>query len=269
MKIFNRNPAAEITAALMPAMGVVIALTMTACSGAPGGSHQAEAPLESQAVPQAAPVCLEGDRQGRRQNDLAEHVYDAAVSRYLLKNASGIGRRVTPESRDYAMMLLADEDSYELCVTAPERCLRMEVAGTGSLEERDALLEGKAAYAYDRALACLQRAGDSWTARMPVPETENIPRLAELYREKILARLVGNMMPAALLSDSSFFGTENQDLYRKALGVMQECLQTLSDAPVDLDKLVERISRDQVAALECLEQMHEQYLDDGEPKGSR
>ncbi len=200
---------------------------------------------------------------------MAEHVYDAAVSRYLLENASSIGRRVTPQSRDYAMMLLAEGHSYELCVTAPERCLRSEFTRTNSREERDALLAGKAAYAYDRALACLQKAGDSWTARIPTLETEYIPRLEELYRERVLARLVGNMMPVALLSDSSFFGTVNENLHAAALSVMQNCLQTLSDAPVDPKRLVERISSDQVAALECLEQMHEPYPDGGEPKRNR
>lgn len=271
---FRGNPGGRAATTLSLVTAIMATLAMTACAGATDGSQQAEARTDtpagtlgaSRAALPEQPICLEGDRQGRQRNDLAEHVYDAAVARYLLENASDIGQRMPPKSEAYAMMLLADHNAYEACVTTPERCLRMELARTNSLEERGALLTGKAAYAYDRALACLQKAGDSWTARMPAPETDNIPRMEELYRERILARLVGNMMPVALLSDSSFFGTDNADLYHTALGVKEDCLRSLSDAPVDPERLAERISRDQVAALECLEQMHEPYPDDGEPK---
>ena len=286
----RREPRNPISGRLATAVLLLLLTSGTAaCSGPPGpgtepgtGASQAQgipalgqAPDRSaeRASPEGGPearsgngpptgthreVCPEsGGDEGKHR--LAEHVYDAAVARYLLENASSIGRRMPPESRDYAMMLLADENSYEMCVAAPQRCLSLEFTGTSTKEERDALLSGKAAYAYQRALACLQRAGDAWSTRAPAQGTAPIPNLDDLYRTRILARLVGNMMPVGLLSDSSFFGTGNQELYHTALTAKQDCLRTLSAIPADQDSLVERISADQTAALDCVEDMRQPF----------
>lgn len=98
-------------------------------------------------------------------------------------------------------------------------------------------------------------------------DTENTPHLEELYRERALARLVGNMMPVAVLLDSSFFGIDNENLHATALKAAEHCLQTLSGAPVDPYRLVERISSDQVAALDCVEDMHKSFTGWTKPHG--
>ena len=200
-------------------------------------------------------MCREGDAKGERLNDLAEHVYDGAVARYLLENASGIGREITAGSEAYALMLLGDDEAYDTCIELPERCLRAEFLRTSSQEERDALLSGPASYAYEKALACLQRAGDSYADERPAPEME-AGNLEVKYRERILPRLIGNMMPVALLADSSFFGTDNQDVHRIALEVWQACLQEPAPEPMDPEQLVERISQDMTAVLDCVEELH-------------
>ena len=205
-------------------------------------------------LPEEAQWCPEGDSQGERLNDLAEHVYDGAVSRYLLTNASDIGREITPDSETHALLLLVNDQAHDQCVTLPERCLRAEFRLATANEQRDALLRTRAAYAYQRALACLKRAGDSYAARATAPE---LPEdLEERYQERILPRLVGNMMPVATLVDSTAYGTNNHDRYRLALRVWQDCYQTLSQEAVRPGHLAERISQDKLAVLDCVEELH-------------
>ena len=201
-------------------------------------------------------MCQEGDAGGKRLNDLAEHVYDGAVAKYLLENASGIGRDITQDSGAYATTLLADDEAYETCVEMPERCLRVQFLRTSSQEEQDALLSGPASYAYDRALACLQRAGEAYAAEHPTKETE-AGDLEAKYRERILPRIIGNMMPLAMLVDSSYFGTDNEKAHRIATEVWEDCLQTLSNKPVETERLAERVSEDMTAVLDCVEELHE------------
>ena len=197
--------------------------------------------------------CTTGNDSGQRLNDLAEHVYDGAVADYLLDNASDIGRETAPDSLAYALMLLVDDAAYETCVTFPERCLRAEFRRTASVKERDALLSGKAAYT--RARACLQRAGDNYVAHDPVGEVapEREEELTEVYQERVLPHLVGNLMPVALLDQSSYFGVDNDDLHEAAAKAWQECYETLSRIPLDPERLVHRVSRDLVAPLRCAE----------------
>ena len=149
------------------------------------------------AAPDAADWCPEGNDAGRRLNDLAEHVHDTAVAEYLRKNVFDAGRKSTPHDRLYALMLLNDHTSYETCVTAPERCLRAELLRTENNAERDALLTSKGVYAYERAMTCLQRAGDAYASREPAPDLRTIDPadLDTAYRERIIPALIGNMMP--------------------------------------------------------------------------
>ena len=204
--------------------------------------------------PEEAQWCPEGDSQGERLNDLAEHVHDGAVSWYLLTNATGIGREVTADSEAHALLLLVNDQAHDQCVRLPERCLRAEFRLTRTTEERDALLRTKAAYAYQRALACLQRAGDRFVANDTSPD---LPAdLEERYRERILPRFIGNMMPVATLVDSSAYGTDNEDMHRVALQVWQDCHQTLLQEAVKPGQLVARISQDKLAVLDCVEELH-------------
>ena len=156
-------------------------------------------------------------------------------------------------------MLLEDDTAYELCVAAPERCLRAELLRTGSNAERDALLPSKGNYAYERALACLKRAGDAYAAREPEPDISQADpaELDATYRERVLPHLVGNMMPVALLTESNFFGAENEELHQAAIIAWNECYDSLASAPLDPSELVRRMSIDMIAALDCAEAFHE------------
>ncbi|MCY4367752.1 MAG: hypothetical protein OXE17_16250 [Chloroflexi bacterium] len=98
--------------------------------------------------PEEAQWCPEGNTQGERLNDLAEHVYDGAVSRYLLVNASGIGREITPDSEAHTLLLLVNDQAHDDCVRLPERCLRAEFRLTRTTEERDALLRTQRKFRY-------------------------------------------------------------------------------------------------------------------------
>ena len=237
-------------------------IAVVACSGSwetealpdsepPNASGKASVQVGSTAV--NAEWCPAGDDGGRRLDDLAEHVYDGAVADYLLDNASNIRRQTTLNSASYALMLLVDDAAYETCVVIPENCLRAEFRRTTSLEERDALLSGKAAYAYERARACLQRAGDRHAAHNPagVVAPERAEQLPEVYQERVLPHLVGNLMPVALLDRSSYFGADNDDLHEAAVKAWQNCYETLSRTPLDLERSVHRVSHDLVAALGC------------------
>ena len=159
-------------------------------------------------------------------------------------------------------MLLDDNTAYELCVTVPERCLRAELLRTSSNAERDALLSSKGTYAYERALACLERAGDAYAAREPEPgiSLADLVELDATYRERVLPHLVGNMMPVALLSESNFFGAGNEELHQAAVTAWHECYDSLAGTPLDPPELVRRMSIDKIAALECAEAFHEQIL---------
>ena len=93
------------------------------------------------------------------------------------------------------------------------------------------MLSGKAAYAYRRARACLQRTGDDYVARNPAGEvaTEQEEELSKVYRERVLPHLVGNLMPVALLDESSYFGVDNNDeLHQAAAKAWNECYENLS-----------------------------------------
>ena len=193
-------------------------------------------------------LCAAGNDGGRRLNDLAEHVYDAAVAKYLLENASGIGREITLDSDSYAMMLLVDDASYEMCVAGPERCLRVDLMQAETQTQRDALLSSKGAYAHERARACLQRAGDAYAARDRATEIEP-SRLDATYRERVLPRLIGNMMPVALLRDSSFFGKDSAEHHKLALEAWENCHQDMVASPVDTLTLSRQVSHDMSEAL--------------------
>ncbi len=136
-------------------------------------------------APKGLDHCRDGDSKGRRLNDLAEHVYDAALADYLLENASGIGRKATPRSEAHPMMPLADDVSCELCITMPERCLRVSCLRTNSRAERNAIwVGGAAAYHYERARTCLQRAGDAYAERQsPAGHKLSAARLDAACRE--------------------------------------------------------------------------------------
>ena len=232
--------------------------------GRQAASLAATEPNDAYATPTPpVEICQEGQARGSRINDLAEHVYDGAVSKYLLENASSIGREIKPDSEAYAMMLLADDEAYETCVEIPERCLRIQFLRTNSQEERDALLAGAASYAYDRALACLQRAGDAYVEDRPTPEMEP-GELQAKYRDRLLPCLTGNMMPTAMLVDSSSFGTGNEKAHRIATEVWEACLQTLSNKPVETERLAERVSEDMTAVLDCVEELHARIPEWGE-----
>ena len=279
--------------ALMTLAALMLSAVMAACSGAatpsstttpqavtataaptetawPTATAPAKGPLTAENTGTGAAthpkpeMCLEGDTGGERLNDLAEHIYDGAVARYLLENASGIGREITPDSEAHAVMLLTDDEAYETCVELPERCLRVQFLRTSSQAERDALLAGAASYAYDRAIACLQRAGDAYAEERPAPETE-AGDLETKYRERILPRIIGNMMPVAMLVDSSSFGTGNERAHRVATEVWEDCLQTLSNKPVETERLAERVSEDKLAVLDCVEELHEKIPEWPEP----
>ena len=199
-------------------------------------------------------MCPDGDAGGARLNDLAEHVYDGAVAKYLRENASGIGREITPDSQAYALMLLADDESHELCIEVPERCLRARFRRASSPAERDALLANESSYAYQRALTCLQRAGDAFAAQ-PIPEPDPA-QLEATYRERTLPRLIGNMMPVAMLRDSSAYGPPDEELHRKAVQVWNDCLLTLSGNREVPEDLAERVSRDMTVVLDCVDNLY-------------
>ena len=205
-------------------------------------------------------LCADGDDGGRRLNDLAEHVYDGAVADYLLDNASEIGRETTPDSRAYALMLLVDDAAYEMCVTIPERCLRTELLGAIDRQARDTLPATKGAYAYKRARACLQQAGDEFAERNPAGQVgpKQAGELPEVYQERVLPHLVGNIMPVALLDQSSYFGADNGELQQAAVRAWYECYEALAKDALDPARLAERVSHDLTATLECAWVFHDQ-----------
>ena len=256
-----RNPEPEpTTAATAPTESV----ERTPPTGETASLTTIEPKVAGAAPSPAAEMCQEGDAKGHRLNDLAEHVYDGAVSKYLLENASSVGREITPDSEAHAIMLLADDEAYETCVEIPERCLRVQLLRAKSQAERDALLAGAASYAYDRALACLRRAGAAYASKHPAPEME-AGDLEAKYRERILPRLIGNMIPVAMLVDSSSFGTGNEKAHRIATEVWEDCLQTLSIKPVETELLAQRMSEDMTAVLDCVEELHEKIPEWAEP----
>lgn len=249
---------------LIPAAALLCLAALAACSpddsgtGAPSAKRAdngAMAPQVASAPPDTWVHCPEGNDDGRRLNDLAEHVHDAAVSEYLRQNVVVHGRKSTPSDGRYAMMLLDDDASYELCITVPERCLRTELRRTESKAEREALLSSQGAYAYERALACLQRAGDDYLAREPEPANDPAD-LDAAYRERVLPHLVGIMMPVALLSASNFFGADNEELHQAAVIAWHDCYDSLESEPLDPERPVARTSRDAIAALECASAFH-------------
>ena len=241
--------------------------SLTACSAAGDtGSSTSLHPAQAGAEPyretteRAGPDwCRGGDDHGSGLNDLAEHVYDGAVAEYLRQNVVSYGREPTPRDGLYAMLLLGDDASYEMCVILPERCLRAELRRTTSRTQRDTLLSGQGAYAYERALACLQRAGDDYAAGGPTPgsRTTNSAELDAAYRDRVLPHLVGSMLPTALLARSSFFGTDNDELHKAAVAAWHECYESLASTPLDPSDLVSRVSRDKIAALDCAETFHQ------------
>lgn len=105
-----------------------------------------------------------------------------------------------------------------------------------------------------RSLACLQRAGDRCAAS---PIQQELPAdLEKIYQERILPRIIGNMMPVATMVDSSAYGPDDEDMHRVAVQVWQDCYQTLMRAAVKPGQLVERISQDKLAVLDCVEELH-------------
>ena len=206
-------------------------------------------------APDTPGYCPEGNDDGRRLNDLAEHVHDTVVSEYVRKNVVAFGRSSEPQDGLRALMLLEDDTAYELCVTVPERCLRAELQRTGSNAERGALLSSKGNYAYERALACLERAGDAYAAREPGLDISLIDpaELDATYRERVLPHLVGNMMPVALLTESNFFGADNEELHRGAVIAWHECYDSLASTPLVPSKLMRQMSIDMIDALDCIE----------------
>lgn len=240
-------------------MAVTLFITASiACATYP--EQRPQETLEQTALSrQPAPLCPQGDDGGHRVNDLAEHVYDTAVASYLAENASGIGREVKPDSRAYAMALIATDEHYWNCVTRPEQCLRAELAKAVDNEGRDAILSSKGDYAYKRAAACLQRAGDAYAAGEPVTP----PQQAEfeaIYRQRILPHLVGNVMPLATLIDSNFYGRNNEDAYKIAQEVWDSCYETMASRPVDPDNIVDQISKDITDPFDCADEWHRQML---------
>lgn len=151
-------------------------------------------------------------------------------------------------------MLLLDDEVHEKCVIVPERCLRVELQKAGSTGERDTLLAGKGAYAHRKAQVCLQRAGDEYAAQYP---SHDLPTdaadLEAAYRERILPRLLGNMMPVAMLRNSSFFGEASPQRHHAPLRAWHGCFDAMSAEPFDPEEVVERISDDLITALECAE----------------
>ena len=252
---------------LIPVAALLCMALLAACSpNETRAGDEAEAPsAESSAIKKAAQPataapdtsgsCPEGNDGGRRLNDLAEHVHDTAVSEYLRKNVVAYGRYSQPQDGLRALMLLEDDTAYELCVTVPERCLRAELLRTGSNAERDTLLSSKGNYAYERALACLERAGDAYAAREPEPDISlaDPANLDATYRERVLPHLVGAMLPVALLTESNFFGTDNEGIHRAAVIAWHECYDSLASTPLDPSELVRRMSIDKIAALDCAE----------------
>ena len=256
---------------LTPVVALLCLAVLAACSpNETGAGDEAEAPsamssaINTAAQPTTTPdnsgYCPVGNDDGRRLNDLAEHVHDAAVAEYLRENVVAFGRTSQPQDGLRALMLLEDDTAYELCVTVPERCLRSELLRTESPVERDALLSSKGNYAYEKALACLKRAGDAYAARQPEPDISLIDpaELNATYRERVLPHLVGNMMPVALLPESNFFGTDNEELHQAAVIAWHECHDSLASTPLDPSELVRRMSIDKIAALECIEAFAEQ-----------
>ena len=244
-------------------LAALLACTTAGDASAPETAKPADVVTESRQIAartMTADQCREGNDGGRRLNDLAEHVHDTAVSEYLRENVAAFGRTSQPEDGLRALMLLDDDTAYELCVTVPERCLRAELLRTRSPAERDALLSSKGAYAYERALACLERAGDSYAAQEPEPgiSLADPAGLDATYRERVLPHLVGNMMPVALLTESNFFGADNEELHQAAVTAWHECYDSLASTPLDPPELVRRMSIDKIAALECAEAFHEQ-----------
>ena len=257
---------------------MLCASILAACSGsnqtavaeAPKPTVVSSTPKPREGADAASPLnlCAAGNDGGRRLNDLAEHVYDAAVAQYFLENASGIGREITPDSDSYAMVLLVDDASYEMCVAGPERCLRVDLMQASTQAERDALLSSKAAYAYERARACLQRAGDAYVARNRTTQIDPA-RLGATYRERVLPRLIGNMMPVALLRDSSFFGKDSAEHHKLALEAWENCHQDMVAAPVDTLRLSKQVSHDMYEALQCAWDYHEQAWGTKSPERTR
>ena len=247
---------------LIPAAALLCLAALAACSpdesgaGAPS-AKQAGAGAMTRQVANAAPdtsgICPEGNDAGRRLNDLAEHVHDAAVDEYLLANVVDFGRTSRPQDRHYALMLLDDDIAYETCVAVPERCLRAELLRAESNAERDALLSSKGAYAYERALACLQRAGDAYASRKTDADFREADpvKLDAAYRERIIPHLIGHMMPVDALIKSNFYGEDNAEIHDDAVIAWHECHDSLASVPLDPEQLVQRTSHDSIAALEC------------------
>ena len=121
---------------------------------------------------------------------------------------------------------------------------------------------------YENALACLERAGDAYAAREPEPDI-SLTDPAELdatYRERVLPRLVGNMIPVTMLTESNFFGADNEELHQTAVIAWHECHDSLASTPLDPSELVRRMSIGKIAALECAEAVHEQiWGENGSP----
>lgn len=203
--------------------------------------------------------CAEGIPDQWPSIDLAAHVYDGAVAHYLRVNASGIGNEITAQTENHAMLLLVEDRVYESCVELPQHCLRAAMLRSED-GELDRLLETTGSRHYREALDCLQRAGARFDARAP-PEMAAAD-LAEKYRTAVLPHLVGNMMPAALLRDSSFFSNDDPELHEAAVAAWRECYDRLAQGPLEAGQVSARISDDLVGSLECAHRFREQTWPD-------
>ena len=114
----------------------------------------------------------------------------------------------------------------------------MEFQRAADQREWDALLAGKSSDTFQGADR-LQRAGDDFVERNPAGRVtpEQAEQLPEVYQERVLPHLVGNIMPVALLRDSPFFGNDNAEYHRLAAQVRDDRYHALSRPPLEVEGL--------------------------------
>lgn len=243
-KTLNRNSAAEITADLMLAMGIIVTLFMMAC-GAPDGNPQTEAAptvadeAKARVIP-ATNSCLDAEPPSPRPLDPAAHVYDQAVHSYLAAHASSIGREPQGDEARKALAV-TDDTVYRICVQGPENCLRDQFARAEDKPETLGLLTTKGAYAYDRALQCLIREGENY-------QGEGQPNL---YDQQVAVHLVGAVMPVGTLRETDYYGDADPERLQAAEANWNRCYDLIAGSPVDADGIADKVDADLLTTIDC------------------
>lgn len=184
--------------------------------------------------------CLGHGSPSPRPLDPAAHVYDTAVRVYLHKNASSIGRETDGDEEQKALAV-TDDFIYRLCITGPENCLREQFSQAKNKSDKLSLIKTKGAYAYDRALHCLNREGEAYHgAGRP-----------ELYNERIAIHLAGSAKPVGMLRETDYYGETDTKTIDDEEATWQRCYKSISEGISQSEGIASWVDDGLIATVDC------------------